>query len=74
MSDCSFSLKIAGGEAVVVRNLKYNLLKAEAASSEGIAVNQNSSTPQKTKVGVLISGTGECPVTAFTVELFFWHS
>lgn len=58
---------------MVVRNLKYNLLKAEAASSEGIAINQNSSTPQKrTKVGVLISGTGECPVTAFTVELF-WH-
>lgn len=59
---------------MLVRNLKSNLLKAEAASSEGIAVNQNSRTPQKrTKVGVLISGTGECPVPALTIE-HFWHS
>lgn len=47
----------------MVRNLKRSLLKAEAASGEGTAVKQNGSTPHKrTKVGVLISGTGERPL------------
>lgn len=48
---------------MTLRNLKHSLLKAEPPSSEGMAVKQNSSAPHKrTKVGVLISGTGERPV------------
>lgn len=48
---------------MVVRNLKHSLLKVEPACSDGMAVNQSSSTPhRRTKVGVLISGTGVCPV------------
>lgn len=44
---------------MTVRNLKHSLLKAEVASEERMAVTQNDSRPHKTKVGVLISGTGE---------------
>lgn len=50
----------------MVRNLKHSLLKAEPGSSEGMSVHQNCTRgpePHKrTKVGVLISGTGEHPV------------
>lgn len=60
------SFQTAGGEPVVVRNLKHSLLKMEPASSEGTAVKQNGSTQHKrTKVGVLISGTGESPVLQY---------
>ena len=52
---------------MVVRNLKHSLMNAGPVSSGELAVNQNegshgngSSTPRKrTKVAVLISGTGE---------------
>ncbi|XP_056883499.1 trifunctional purine biosynthetic protein adenosine-3 isoform X3 [Takifugu flavidus] len=55
----SLAHKQPGGEPVVVRNLKHSLLKAEPACSDGMAVNQDSSAPHKrTRVGVLISGTG----------------
>lgn len=48
---------------MTVRNLNHSLLKAEPASSEAMAVKQNGSTLHKrTKVGVLISGTGKRPV------------
>lgn len=50
---------------MVVRNLKHSLLNAGPASSEELGVKQNggchgeSSTPHKrTRVAVLISGTG----------------
>uniref|UniRef100_A0A3P8R5I2 Trifunctional purine biosynthetic protein adenosine-3 n=1 Tax=Astatotilapia calliptera TaxID=8154 RepID=A0A3P8R5I2_ASTCA len=56
---------IVGAEPVVVRNLKNSLLNAGQASSKEVAVkanggcHDNSMVPRKrTKVGVLISGTG----------------
>ncbi len=59
---CGFN---KGAEPVVVRNLKHSLLNAGLASSGEPAVKQNggchgaSSTPSKrTRVAVLISGTG----------------
>lgn len=51
---------IAGAEPVVVRNLKHSLLNAGPASSGELVVEQNGSTQHKrTRVAVLISGTGE---------------
>lgn len=48
----------------MVRNLKHSLLKTEPASNEGTAVKPNSGTPRRrARVGVLISGTGECPAS-----------
>ncbi|XP_026217256.1 trifunctional purine biosynthetic protein adenosine-3 isoform X2 [Anabas testudineus] len=61
----SIAHKQPGAEAVVVRNLKHTLLNAGAASSAELELEQNggchgdSSTPGKrTRVAVLISGTG----------------
>lgn len=52
----------------MVQNLKNSLLKADP-SSKGLAGKQNGTTRHKrTKVGVLISGTGERPVQLLTVE------
>lgn len=55
----------AGAEPVVVRNLKHSLLNAGPASSGELVVKQNggchgdsSAPPKKTRVAVLISGTG----------------
>lgn len=54
---------------MVVRNLKHSLLNAGPASPGGeLVVGQNgdSGRPQKkTRVGVLISGTGVCFVQSF---------
>lgn len=45
---------------MVVRNLKHSLLNAGPASSGELVVKQNGSMPhRRTRVGVLISGTGE---------------
>uniref|UniRef100_A0A671XR39 Trifunctional purine biosynthetic protein adenosine-3 n=1 Tax=Sparus aurata TaxID=8175 RepID=A0A671XR39_SPAAU len=50
---------IVGAEPVVVRNLKHSLLSAGPASSAELVVEQNGNTPHKrTRVAVLISGTG----------------
>uniref|UniRef100_A0A3B4TN84 Trifunctional purine biosynthetic protein adenosine-3 n=1 Tax=Seriola dumerili TaxID=41447 RepID=A0A3B4TN84_SERDU len=56
---------IVGAELVVVRNLKHSLLNAGTASGGELGIEQNNgchgdiSTPRKkTKVAVLISGTG----------------
>ncbi|KAK5874879.1 hypothetical protein CesoFtcFv8_027426 [Champsocephalus esox] len=61
----SLSHKQQGAEPVVVRNLKHSLMNAGPVSSGELAVNQNEGshgddcTPRKrTKVAVLISGTG----------------
>uniref|UniRef100_A0AAX7VLQ1 ATP-grasp domain-containing protein n=1 Tax=Astatotilapia calliptera TaxID=8154 RepID=A0AAX7VLQ1_ASTCA len=61
----SLAHKEPGAEPVVVRNLKNSLLNAGQASSKEVAVkanggcHDNSMVPRKrTKVGVLISGTG----------------
>ncbi|CAJ1086756.1 trifunctional purine biosynthetic protein adenosine-3 [Xyrichtys novacula] len=62
----SLAHKQPGGEPVVVRNLKHSLLKEGPASIEEEAVvgendgcHGDNGTPQKkTRVGVLISGTG----------------
>ncbi|TMS11704.1 Trifunctional purine biosynthetic protein adenosine-3 [Larimichthys crocea] len=58
----SLAHKQSGAEPVVVRNLKHSLLNAGPASPGGeLVVGQNgdSGRPQKkTRVGVLISGTG----------------
>ncbi|KAK1876744.1 Trifunctional purine biosynthetic protein adenosine-3 [Dissostichus eleginoides] len=61
----SLSHKQQGAEPVVVRNLKHSLMNAGPVSSGELPVNQNEgshgdgSTPRKrTKVAVLISGTG----------------
>lgn len=44
---------------MVVRNLKHSLLSAGPASSAELVVEQNGNTPHKrTRVAVLISGTG----------------
>lgn len=51
---------IAGAEPVAVRNLKRSLLNAGPASGGESVVEQNGSTRHKrTRVAVLISGTGE---------------
>lgn len=55
-----FVFGTAGAEPVVVRNLKHSLLNAGSTSSGELTVKQNGSVPRRrTRVGVLISGTGE---------------
>ncbi|XP_030265918.1 trifunctional purine biosynthetic protein adenosine-3 [Sparus aurata] len=55
----SLAHKQPGAEPVVVRNLKHSLLSAGPASSAELVVEQNGNTPHKrTRVAVLISGTG----------------
>lgn len=59
----SLAKKQLGAESVVVRNLKQSLMNTESGSSGDFVLEKNghkdSSTPRKrTRVGVLISGTG----------------
>ncbi|XP_074520951.1 trifunctional purine biosynthetic protein adenosine-3-like [Halichoeres trimaculatus] len=57
----SLACKQPGGEPVVVRNLKHSLLGEGAASNQEAVVGQNGDSDKplkRTKVGVLISGTG----------------
>ncbi|XP_061683679.1 trifunctional purine biosynthetic protein adenosine-3 isoform X2 [Syngnathoides biaculeatus] len=50
--------KPPGAESVVVRNLDHSLLNAGPASKNGSCLSDSSIPHKRTKVGVLISGTG----------------
>lgn len=64
-------VSLTGAEPVVVRNLKQSLLQGGSSVAAEPAAAQNGTTPQKkTRVAVLISGTGEIFEMKKSFDLF----